>query len=261
MDKFKANPFNHSNKLIKNDDIINIMNKLNINDFKVNNISLYQAAFSHKSYCNMMDYDEFTNDNNLLPLRDKSYEEMEFLGDAILESVISKYLYDRYYKLYSQNEGFLSRLRTRIVCGENLARLSRELNFNKYLIISNHIEVNCDGRNNENILEDTFEAFLGAIFLDNNYDIVSNIIITIIEEFVDFTDFILNDNNYKDQIGKYCQHNFKKNPNYEHLRKDNDIFVCNLLINDIIMEGFGKSKKKAEQDASKKTLRYFNIIT
>ena len=83
---------------------------------------------------------------------------------------------------------------------DNLAELSDEINFNKFIIISKHIEENCSGRNNQPILEDVFEAFLGAIFLDNDYEFAKNIIITIIEEHVDFTDLIINDNNYKDQI-------------------------------------------------------------
>ena len=90
MDKFKANPYNPSNKLILSDDIINIMKTLNINDFKINNLSLYQTAFVHKSYCPMVDYKDFTNDNNNLPLQNTSYETMEFLGDSILSSSVSK---------------------------------------------------------------------------------------------------------------------------------------------------------------------------
>jgi len=246
MDKFKANPYNPSNKLIQSDDIINIMKKHNINDFKINNLSLYQTAFIHKSYCHMMDYEEFTNDNNDLPLQDISYETMEFLGDSILSSSISSYLYKRFYEIHKQNEGFLTKLRTRIVCGENLAILSSQLNFNKFMVISKHIEENCSGRDNQHILEDVFEAFLGAIFLDNDYDFAKNIIITIVEELVDFTDLIINDNNYKDQIQKYCQHNFKVKPEYMHTRKDvNNIFYCNLIIKDITIEGEGKTKKKA----------------
>ena len=73
---------------------------------------------------------------------------------------------------------------------------------------------------------------------------------------------IINDNNYKDQIQKYCQHNFKTKTYYEYLRKDdNNIFYCNLIVNDITITGEGKTKKKAEQDASKKTLIYYNVLT
>ena len=78
MDKFKANPYNPSNKLISEKDIINIMQSLNINDFKINNLSFYQTAFIHKSYCHMVDYEEFTNDNNDLSLQKISYETIQF---------------------------------------------------------------------------------------------------------------------------------------------------------------------------------------
>ena len=236
MEKFKSNPYNSSNKLVSENDILNIMKTLNIKDFKINNLSLYQISFIHKSYCHMADYEEYENIKNDLPL------------------------YERFYKIYGENEGFLTKIRTRIVCGENLAKLSNELNFNKHLIISKHIEDNCNGRNNKNILEDVFEAFIGAIYLDNNYEFVEKIIIKIIEELVDFTDIIINDTNYKDQILKYCQHNFKSYPTYSHVRKDEDIFYCNLSVNEITITGEGKTKKKAEQDASKKTLQYFKVL-
>ena len=260
MEKFKSNPYNSSNKLVSENDILNIMKTLNIKDFKINNLSLYQISFIHKSYCHMADYEEYENIKNDLPLQEKSYETMEFLGDSILSSCISSYLYERFYKIYGENEGFLTKIRTRIVCGENLAKLSNELNFNKHLIISKHIEDNCNGRNNKNILEDVFEAFIGAIYLDNNYEFVEKIIIKIIEELVDFTDIIINDTNYKDQILKYCQHNFKSYPTYSHVRKDEDIFYCNLSVNEITITGEGKTKKKAEQDDSKKTLQYFKVL-
>lgn len=264
MEKFKANPYNPSNKLISEKDIINIMQSLNINDFKINNLSFYQTAFIHKSYCNMVDYEEFTNENNDLPLQEISYETMEFLGDSILSSSISSYLYQRFYEIHNQNEGFLTKIRTRIVCGEALAKLSFKLGFNEFIVISKHIEENCEGRKNIHILEDVFEAFVGAIFLDNqrNTDFVREILIKIVEEYIDFTDIILNDTNYKDQILKYCQHNFKEHPKYNHIRKDdNNIFSCQLSINDIVITGYGGTKKKAEQDASKNTLKYYNVLT
>ena len=262
--KFKADPYNVSNKLIQSSDIINIMKNLNINDLKINNLQLYQTAFIHKSYCDMIDYSDFTNDKNFLPLQKESYETMEFLGDSILSSVITNYLYKRFKCIHGENEGFLTKLRTRIVCGEHLSKLSKMMKFNEFIVISKHIEENCDGRNNEHILEDIFEAFLGAIFLDNDYNFTEKILIQLIEELVDFTNLIINDNNYKDQILKYFQHNFKKHPKYEHTRKDetNNIFYCNLIFEDkIICEGHGNTKKRAEQDVSKNALKYYNVLT
>ena len=143
------------------------------------------------------------------------------------------------------------------------AYLSNKLGFNKYLIISKHIEDNCDGRNNKNILNNVFESFLGAIYLDNNYEFtVKNILLTIIEKYIDFTDIIVKNNNYKEQIIKYLQHNYKDNPKYNDIDTDNDkLYNCELIFqNKIISRGEGKSKKEAQQDASKNALHYYNVL-
>ena len=66
--KFKSNPYNKNNSLITNEHVINIMNKLNINDLTIKDINLYQKAFIHKSYCHMKDYEEYENTNNYLYL-------------------------------------------------------------------------------------------------------------------------------------------------------------------------------------------------
>ena len=105
----KVNPYNQYNKLINEHDIINIMETLNINDFKINNILLYQRSFVHTSYCSALYKDKegqplFNNIDDSLDLQEISYETMEFLGDAILGSVVSSYLYDRFYKIYNHNK-------------------------------------------------------------------------------------------------------------------------------------------------------------
>jgi len=259
----KVNPYNQSNKLITPDVITNIMETLNISNFKINDILLYQRSFVHKSYCIELYKDtDFKNIDDSLPLQENSYETMEFLGDSILGSVVSSYLYERFYKIYNQDEGFLTYLKNRIVCGECLAQLATKLGFNRYLIISKHIEDKCDVRNNINILEDSFESFLGAIFLDNDYDFTKNIILTIIEKHIDFTDIIIKNNNYKEQIIKYLQHNYKENPKFtDREHDDNGFYYCDLYFKDeLISSGTGKSKKKSQQDAAKNGLIHFNIL-
>ena len=261
----KVNPYNQHNKLINQNDIVNIMETLNINDLKINDILLYQRSFVHKSYCIELYKDtDFKNIDNSLELQDISYETMEFLGDSILGSVVCSYLYKRFYKIYGQNEGFLTYLKNRIVCGESLAHLSNRLGFNRYLIISKHIEDNCDGRNNKNILEDVFEAFIGAIYLDNDYETIKRILLIIIEKYIDFTDIIVKNNNYKEQIIKYLQHNYKENPKFKVNIDENDdnIYNCIMIFKEqIISKGIGKSKKKAEQDSAKNGLIHFNVLT
>lgn len=260
--KFKSNPYNDSNFLITETDILNIMKSLNIQDFKINNLSFYQQAFIHKSYTKLKDYEDFNKPDSCIPLFDLSYETIEFLGDSLLGSTIAKYLYKRYINYHNIDEGFLTKLKIRFVCGEQLAFLSKKLNFQRFMIISKHIQDNCNGRENIHILEDIFESFLGAIFLDtNNINIVENFIIQCIESFIDFSDTILNDNNYKDQILRYFQHNYKIHPTYKTEKDENNTFICKIFKgHEYIQSGEGPTKKKAEQDASKNALVFFHVL-
>ena len=262
--KFKANPYNFSNFLIQENDILNIMKSLNIQDFKINNLSFYQQAFTHKSYTELKDYEEYERPNNCLPLYKLSYETMEFLGDSFLGNIIANYLYQRYVNYFTIDEGFLTKLKIRFVCGEQLAFLSKKLGFDKFIILSKHIEENCDGRNNIHILEDVFESFLGAIYLDTqDYYLVEKFVIQCIESKIDFTDIIIKDNNYKDQILRYFQHNFKIHPIYRtDKNEDNNVFHCKIFKEDeCIQTGEGNTKKKAEQNASKNALIYYHVIS
>jgi len=262
-DKFKADPYNPNNKLILTEDILNIMDKLDIPDFKINDISLYQRAFFHKSYCHMKDYEEYEKPNNCLSLSDASYETLEFLGDSFLGNTIAAYLYKRYYINHKQDEGFLTKLKIRFVCGEQLAYLSKCLNLNEFMIISKHIDDNHNGRDNAHILEDIYESFLGAMYLDtNNYETVYNFIVKCIEKHIDFSDIILKDNNYKDQILRYFQHNYKLYPTYKTEINNDNNYECDIFKGDELIEtGYGNSKKKSEQDASRKALIKFHVIS
>ena len=103
------------------------------------------------------------------------YALLEFLGDSVLGVIVAKYLFDRFPE---EHEGFLTKMRSKLVRGEMLGSLAKMLNFGEFLIISRHIEDKCDGRNAEAILEDCFEAFIGAMFLDfnetDNYNLMEN---------------------------------------------------------------------------------------
>lgn len=262
--KFKSNPYNSSNLEISENDILNILENLNIQNYTIHNLSLFQQAFVHTSYCHMKDYEEYTIPDNCLPLYNKSYETLEFLGDSFLGCIITNYLYKRYVILHNQNEGFLTKLKIRFVCGEQLAFLSKQLNFNKFMIISKHIEDNCSGRDNLHILEDIYEAFLGALYLDSgDYSIIEKFIINSIEMYIDIADVILKDNNYKDQLLRYFQHNFKIYPKYVTLKnEDNNNFECKIFKNeDYVITGIGNTKKKSEQNASKLALISYRVMS
>lgn len=263
--KFKSDPYNNINKLITSDEVLNILNKLNIQDYKIKDLSLFQKAFVHSSYCEMKDYEEYIKPEDCLSLFKDSYETLEFLGDSFLGCIVSNYLYSRYVNEHLKDEGFLTKLKIRLVCGEQLAYLSKCLNFQEYIIISKHIEDNCNGRENEHILEDVFEAFIGALYRDSkDYNLIERFIITIIQNFIDISDLIQTDNNYKDKILRYLQKNFSSQPKYETNKREglND-FISTLILpsDNIIIEGFGKTKKKAEQDVAKNALIHYRVIS
>jgi len=265
QEKFKADPYNPNNVLISNEDVLHIFQKVNMNDFKPNNIELYQLAFKHKSYCLMKDYEEFVKPDNCLPLQIKSYETIEYLGDSLLGCMTAEYLFRRF---KDQDEGFLTKIKTRIVNGEQLAYLAECLDLNKHLIISRHIEENCDGRNNQHILEDSLESLIGALYLDTkDFTLVQEFVINIIEEYLDLPEIIVRDTNYKDQILRYLQHNFKESPKYEHIsgsekESADKMFECKLLHKDaVVCGGKGHTKKKSEQNAAYNALIHYNVIT
>ena len=260
-------PYNKFNKLIQKDDIVKF---LSIYD-DINNINIYRRAFVHKSYCTRKN-ENFLNGNvncpsNCLPLQEESNERLEFLGDAILNMVVGLYLFERYPTV---NEGFLTTTRTKLVNGEMLAFLSKQIGLNEFVLLSTQIESN-QGRLNKNILEDTFEAFIGAICLDweekNKTGFVhcQDWIINVLEEHVDFTDLMTQQKNVKDKLVKHCQHNFQFIPKFYEIdvseingQKVHTVYVKNNMDN-IIGIGKGQNKKYAEIDASKKALQYYNI--
>ena len=95
------------------------------------------------------------------------------------------------------------------------------MELSKHLIISKHIEENCSGRSNKNILEDVLESFIGALYLDKGYIYTEKFIINMIETYCDFTEIIFKDTNYKDQISRYFQQTFNIYPKYKTEKYEN----------------------------------------
>jgi len=274
--------YNDINKFITHKDVNTILKKNGINE-KITHLDFYQLAFIHKSYCK----DDNTKDNvfvrqtknidgvEVMELQNRSYERLEYLGDTYLATVVATYLYKR----FEQEEGFLTRMRTRLVNGDTVALFSRVLKLPQFVVISKHIEENCNGRNNKKILEDVFEAFIGAIIEDfgdpseggKGYEIACTLITNIIENNIDFAELVLNDTNFKDQLLRHCQHNYtgtrKPYPTYKEISVDgptyNRIFTMAVYdpLGQQIGTGTGKCKKKAEQLASKDALINLGVIS
>jgi len=154
-------------------------------------------------------------------------------------------------------------MKNNIVNGESLAKLSHDLQLNKYMIISKYIEEECNGRNNHNILEDIFEALVGAIYLDNDYIMAEKFILNVIEKYIDFGELIITDKNYKDQLLRYFQNNYKESPKYTNTFNEKEKTYTSRLKNnklDIDIIGIGNNKKKAEQEVARNILIQFGLL-
>ena len=198
-------PYNINNILITEKDIISILNHYNVNIGNINHIEHFHQAFTHKSYVKkdvLTDYilecskKEMGNPENLMELRNDSYERLEYFGDRVVKIVVSFYLFNRY---PHEDEGFMTRLQTKIEDKKNLAVLSKELGLGKYFIISKQIE-NQNGRNMEKIHEDVFEAFMGALFLSNGFEPACLLMLNLLETMIDYAEKLYCDNNYKDYL-------------------------------------------------------------
>ena len=273
-------PYNYKNILIDEDNIKKILNKYGIK-MKCINIDIYRNALVHKSYSTRKN-DNFVSGNincpeNCLPLQEDCNERYEFLGDSVLSTTVANYLYMRY---PDQNEGFLTKMRSKLVNGHMLSELCKKVGLQKWMIISKQIEDN-DGRKNYKILEDVFEAFICAIFLDFNkktikgnklegisglgFQIAERWIINIIENELDLAELIKQNKNYKDKLIKYFQHNYMKLPNFFEANVEiinNKKLFTIIVKNDEQILGTGKAdtKKLAEQLASQEALKYLNDI-
>lgn len=280
--------YNELNFLISKDEIHDILKKGNINE-NIYNINIWQQAFIHKSMYKGSDFNKnkkyfgningvvINDDSKILKLQENSNEVLEWLGDGFIQSIIALYLYKRY---PNSNEGFLTRIRSRLVKTETLSKLALALNFDKYMIISKHVEIICNGRKNSKLLEDCFEAFLGAMVQDfeqnkklgNAYEIVSNFLINIIEKFIDITDLILKDDNFKDQLMRYFQKEFNgEYPKYEEISVENNVTSSGVsnrkfhtcvkdIYGNVVGEGIAKAKRESQQKAAENALKHYGII-
>lgn len=272
-------PYNINNFLVSEEEVQVILERYNVQVDKLNHIEYFRQAFTHKSYCKKDIYPQHILDSakiemgspvDLLELRDKSYERLEWFGDRVLKIIVSFYLFHRYPK---QPEGFLTRLQTKIEDKKNLAIMSKEIGLDKFFIISKQIEIN-NGRNLEKIHEDVFEAFIGALFLSNGFEPCMYLIVNLLETLIDYSEKLYCDNNYKDKLLRVHHEKGWKTPVYTtihfegppHKRKyvmgveKNDCPPDESIENRCIAYGIGNSKKEGEQNASKMALIIYGYL-
>lgn len=259
-DQIVSLPYNNLNCLVQAEDIESIFRAGGVLR-KVNNLNLYRNALVHRSYCTRKN-ENFVNGNTLcppdcMPLQEESNERLEFLGDAVINLVVASYSFERY---PDENEGFLTKIRTKLVNGVQLANFCDVIGLAKFVMLSKQIEEN-NGRENRKILEDCFESFLGAMFLDDfGYDGVETWITNFIESNIDFSDLIQLNHNYKDMLIKHYQHNYNFLPKFLEISSENTVHgkmytVCVKDKNEkVVATGRGISKKAAENDCAKNAI-------
>uniref|UniRef100_A0A6C0ACG3 RNase III domain-containing protein n=1 Tax=viral metagenome TaxID=1070528 RepID=A0A6C0ACG3_9ZZZZ len=200
-----------------------------------------------------------------IPLQNRSYERIEFLGDSIIRAVLSEYFYQRY---TVEDEGFLTKLRTKVEKGESLARLCKVIGLHEYIIISKYIEEKGGREQNSKIQEDVFEGFIGALHLDGGYQLCKDFIINLIEQEVDLSDLLYNEDNYKDMLLQLFHKKKWGDPKYELISESGngtDVkreFTMSVATEDgkVMGVGTGTSKKKGEQEAAKKALEKMDFF-
>jgi len=208
-------------------------------EFKDN--TLFQQAFVHSSYLN--ENPDFTTSDN---------ERLEFLGDAVLNLVVAEMLFHKFPEL---SEGKLTEIRVSLIREETLALLAQELSLGEYLLLSKG-EENSGGRNKQSNLADTFEALIGAIFLNYNLEKARQFIIPRISVYINEVNHLQTQKNYKGKLQEFSQSEYKQLPVYnltdingpDHERT----YSMEVVINNSVMgKGTGKNKKTAEMNAAR----------
>ena len=217
---------------------MNIDLLLKNNNIITNQIELYETAFTHTS---------FANEHNMI-----SYERLEYLGDAVLELIMSEYLYQN----TDKPEGEMTKLRAHYVCENALYEYSISLKFNEALKLG-HGEEESGGKYRKAIVADIFEAFIGALYLDQGLDFVKSFIYKNVIPFIEEKklDFF---SDYKSKLQELVQTD-KRSLEYVVVNEEgpahNKTFSVIVKIDDVIYgKGIAHSKKEAEQEAARDAL-------
>jgi dsRNA-specific ribonuclease len=249
------NPYNPSNIEITLSEVQSILLKYGLPTDKIVNMELFKRAFVHRSYTKRPHFENIQQNitivprpDDCMPLKSKSNERLEFLGDGLLELVTKYYLYRRFPK---ENEGFMTEKKIAIVKNEAIGRIALEMGLHKWLILSKHAEEK-KIRTNLKKLGCLFESFLGALFLDFNkivvkdedgwfqnmfvtgpgFQMVQKFIENVFEQHINWIELIQNDDNYKNILQVKIQKEFKVTPHYLEMEHDAEqgyrmgVFLC-----------------------------------
>ena len=207
--------------------------------FRTTNLRIYEAAFIHRSASFTLPDGQRINN-----------ERLEFLGDAVLDTILSDYLFE---KFPEANEGFMTKIRSRIVNREILNNLAISMGLDK-LLVSNV----CLNSSTRNLYGDALEALIGALFVDRGFKKTKNLFIKrVFNKYLDLNKIVDTDTDYKSLVFEWIQKH-KTNLTFEYkeeydFKLKKSVFSATLLINnEEVGTGQGASKKEAEQEAAGK---------
>jgi len=214
---------------------------------RFHNLELLDQALSHRSYVNEV---KKGTENN---------EKLEFLGDSVLGLIITEFLYKTY---PDYSEGDLARIKSFVVSERSLTKISKQIGLQHYILIGKGEEIS-GGRRKKTILSDTFEAFIGGLYLDSNYKRVQVLLISLFAYEIELVTLDQHDRDYKTLLQEYVQKRFKTCPSYklkgnagpEH---DKTFFIEVFVGSTKHGYGEGKSKKDAEQKAAQNAYQKLN---
>lgn len=208
-------------------------------DTEINDMRPYCTAFVHRSMQKALGI---------------SQERLEYLGDSIINLIVAELLYE---KFPDCNEGDLTKMRTRIVKGDTLSSFAKALNLENYIIMSNNAQSlkRINKQSFKRVCEDTFEALVGALYVDKDLRVCKLFIMKLLNQQLDITE-LFQDDNYKEMLNKMVHQLHGSKPAYEvqcvqgpaHQRSFTTIVKVNGLQQG---QGTGQSKKSAEMAAAK----------
>lgn len=211
----------------------------------VRKTELFEQALSHRSYLRVNKLSSFD-----------SYERLEFLGDGVVDMIVAEYLYKRYPE---GDEGFLTKLRARLVNGQTLAKLCKQTGLDKHIMFGPDID-SASIRDNQGIQADIFESICGALFLQSGFKEVKRFVLKAMEAHVDIQELSETSDNYKSDLLELLQAQGKDQPVYRVASETGPphdrVFEIQVMVEkNPFGSGVGKSKKEAEQKAAFETLK------
>ncbi|WP_246048054.1 ribonuclease III [Leptospira ilyithenensis] len=219
-----------------------------LTDTKFKDLKILHQAFVHRSFANELDRDHLDN------------ERLEFLGDSILGLLAADYLYR---SLPKGKEGKLAKLKSKIVSAPAIAAIARKYKFNQFLLLGKGEKEK--GEFNTNLQADCFEAFLGALYLDQGLEECRRFLEPNFKNMEQLLDEVEETKDFKTILQEHCQKKWKKIPIYEVMKEEGPdhekLFLIAVSLDHVFQtEGRGKNKRSAEQNAAKLALSKLGLL-